>query len=232
MRSGTPRRDRRVASMPGVPGGRIDDRSAHARAALAGAGERRRARRSRVSRWTERSDGDDEARRSRRIDVRSALAGTPVAGSGRGRRRPGQARRPTRPRRAEPGRDVDRDRATATIRATATTLTIGRWFGSRRLARIQIGSVCSVPAVKVVTMISSNDRANASRPPARSAVRRRQRHVPERLPGVGAEVHRRLLERARRAAQAGDDVVVDDDHAERRVADDDRDEAERRCRSC
>ena len=38
--------------------------------------------------------------------------------------------------------------------------------------KIQIGSVSWVPAVNVVTMISSNDRAKASRPPARIAVRR------------------------------------------------------------
>ena len=37
--------------------------------------------------------------------------------------------------------------------------------------KIQIGSVCSEPAVNVVTMISSNDRAKASRAPATSAVR-------------------------------------------------------------
>ena len=35
---------------------------------------------------------------------------------------------------------------------------------------IQIGSVCRWPAVKVVTMTSSKDRAKASMPPARSAV--------------------------------------------------------------
>ena len=44
----------------------------------------------------------------------------------------------------------------------------------------------------------------------------------EGLPGVGAEVGRGLLEGARGAAQAGDDVVVDDDDAEGRVADDHR----------
>ena len=60
----------------------------------------------------------------------------------------------------------------------ATTLTIGRWFGWRRWLKIQIGSVSCVPAVNVVTMISSNDRAKASRPPASRAVRiDRERHV-------------------------------------------------------
>ena len=36
--------------------------------------------------------------------------------------------------------------------------------------KIQIGRVCWFPAVKVVTMISSNERAKASMPPARRAV--------------------------------------------------------------
>src|SRR5438105_3748595 len=50
---------------------------------------------------------------------------------------------------------------------------------------------------------------------------RREGDVAERLPAVGAEIHRRLGERARHAAQARDHVVVDDDHAERRVSDHD-----------
>ena len=55
---------------------------------------------------------------------------------------------------------------------------------------------------------------------------RREGDVAERLDAVGAEVHRRLGQRAGHAAQPGDDVVVDDDHAERRVADHDRPEPE------
>ena len=101
-------------------------------------------------------------------------------------------------------------------------MTIGTWFGRDRFVKIQIGSVCSAPAVNVVTMISSNESANASRPPATSAVRiAGKRDKSERLERVGAEVHRGLLEVTSRAAQACDDVVVDHDDAEGRMADDD-----------
>ena len=100
---------------------------------------------------------------------------------------------------------------------------------ARVVLKIQIGSVCMPgPAVKFVTMISSNDRAKASRAPAISAVRmRRERHPPEGQEGVRAEVGRGLLERARRPPQPGDRVVVDDHDAERGVADDDREQPER-----
>jgi hypothetical protein len=51
-------------------------------------------------------------------------------------------------------------------------LTTGAWFGRNRLSRIQIGSVVVLwLAVKRVTMISSKLSANASSPPASSAVR-------------------------------------------------------------
>ena len=57
-------------------------------------------------------------------------------------------------------------------RITATTLTTGAWFGRNRLLKIQIGRVgVPGPAVNVVTTISSKLRANASRAPARMAVR-------------------------------------------------------------
>ena len=59
----------------------------------------------------------------------------------------------------------------ATITNSATTFTIGSCAGRERVAKIQIGSVCCAPDVKIVTTTSSNDSANASRPPARSAVR-------------------------------------------------------------
>ena len=55
--------------------------------------------------------------------------------------------------------------------SSATTFTIGSWFGRDRFVKIQIGSVCSAPAVNVVTTISSKESANASSAPARSAVR-------------------------------------------------------------
>ena len=44
----------------------------------------------------------------------------------------------------QPLRDVDRD-GRSRITTTATTLTIGRWLGSLRLLKIQIGSVFCVP---------------------------------------------------------------------------------------
>ena len=44
----------------------------------------------------------------------------------------------------------------------------------------------------------------------------------KRLPGVGAEIRRGLLEERRGASKPGDHVVVDDDDAERRVPDHDR----------
>ena len=58
-----------------------------------------------------------------------------------------------------------------TITNSATTFTIGSWAGRERVAKIQIGSVCCAPDVKIVTTTSSNERANASSPPASSAVR-------------------------------------------------------------
>jgi hypothetical protein len=60
------------------------------------------------------------------------------------------------------------------------------------LPKIHSGSVFCAPAVKVVTMTSSKDSAKARRPPATSDVAIvRERHVAERLPAVGPEVHRR-----------------------------------------
>ena len=106
-------------------------------------------------------------------------------------------------------------------------MTIGRWLAWCRWLKIQSGIVSWVPAVKLVTMISSKESANASSAPASRAVRMTgQRHVAERLERVGAEVGGRLLERGRGAAQAGDDVVVDHHDAERGVADDDRERAQ------
>ena len=54
---------------------------------------------------------------------------------------------------------------------SATAFTTGCCFGSRRLLKIQIGSVSVDPAVKFVTTISSNESPNASSPPATRAVR-------------------------------------------------------------
>ncbi len=54
---------------------------------------------------------------------------------------------------------------------TATTFTTGRFRGRRTLLKMNFGTSAVLPARKFVTMISSNDSANASRPPARIAVR-------------------------------------------------------------
>ena len=58
------------------------------------------------------------------------------------------------------------------ITSSATTLTIGRLLGRAKLVKNQIGSVWSPAAiVNVVTMISSKERAKASRAPATRALR-------------------------------------------------------------
>src|SRR3990172_6249283 len=54
----------------------------------------------------------------------------------------------------------------------ATTLVTGRWRGLVRWFNIQIGNVSFCPAGKVVTMISSKDRAKATTAPATIAVAR------------------------------------------------------------
>ena len=53
-----------------------------------------------------------------------------------------------------------------TMTMSATTLVTGRSRGRVSWLKIQIGSVSCCPAVKVVTMTSSNDSAKASMPPA------------------------------------------------------------------
>src|SRR3990172_4260279 len=52
---------------------------------------------------------------------------------------------------------------------SATTLVTGRCRGRTSEEKIQIGRVCCWPAVKVVTMISSKERAKASMPPVTNA---------------------------------------------------------------
>ena len=56
------------------------------------------------------------------------------------------------------------------ITSDTTTLTSGRRWPLWICAKIQIGSVFCAPAVKVVTMTSSKDSANASMPPATTEV--------------------------------------------------------------
>jgi len=58
------------------------------------------------------------------------------------------------------GDDRDQDRQ------QGTDVDNRRWWGWRRSGKIQIDRVCSpAPIVKLVTMISSKERAKASRPP-------------------------------------------------------------------
>jgi hypothetical protein len=62
-----------------------------------------------------------------------------------------------------------------TTSRTATTLTTGAWLGRVRLVKTQMGRVWTpapAPTVKVVTMISSKEKAKARRPPASRAERR------------------------------------------------------------
>ena len=54
---------------------------------------------------------------------------------------------------------------------TATTFVMGRSRGRNSSLKNQMGSVRSLPAVKTVTITSSNDSANASSAPARIALR-------------------------------------------------------------
>src|SRR6266498_2691856 len=56
------------------------------------------------------------------------------------------------------------------ITIVATTFVTGRSRGRNNWLNIQIGNVDCCPAVNVVTITSSKERANASMPPARSAV--------------------------------------------------------------
>ena len=56
------------------------------------------------------------------------------------------------------------------ITKIATTLVIGRWRGLMSSFSIQMGRVVCWPAVKVVTITSSNDSAKASMPPASKAL--------------------------------------------------------------
>ncbi len=91
------------------------------------------------------------------------------------------------------------------ITRTATTLTTGSWFGREKFWKIQSGSVCSpVPAVNVVTMISSKERPKASRPPATSAVCRfgsvTRRNVVHGVAPRSAEASSRLPDNRRNRA--------------------------------
>ncbi len=107
------------------------------------------------------------------------------------------------------------------ITDSATTLVIGTSRGRPSWFSSHSGSVRSWPAVKVVTMISSNDSERQHAPGQQRRAEVRQDHVTEGLPAVGAEIHRRFDQAVRGAAEPGDDVVEHDHHTERRMADDD-----------
>ena len=160
--------------------------------------------------------------------ARSARASLPSLSTRRGRRRRPRARSsvvaaPPASRWAMYTGMID-----ATITNSATTLTIGSCAGRERVAKIQIGQRL-LGARREDRDDDLVEREREREQPARQERRAhlREHHVPERLPVVGAEVGGRLVERPGRPAHARDHVVVDDDHAERRVADDDRREPER-----
>ena len=108
------------------------------------------------------------------------------------------------------------------------TLTSGTWLASRKLWKIQIGSVLTPPGQEDRDddlVERQRERQQAAGDQGRP--KGRERHVAERLEGVGSKVGRRLFEETRGPAQPGDRVVVDEHDAERRVADDDREDPER-----
>ncbi len=105
---------------------------------------------------------------------------------------------------------------------TATTLVMGRSRGRNSSLKNQMGSVRSCPDVKIGDddlVERQREGEHAAREQRRAHLR--QQHGPERLPAVGAEIHRGFDPARRNAAQARDHVVVDDDDAERRVTRDD-----------
>ena len=83
------------------------------------------------------------------------------------------------------------------------------------------------PAVKFVTMTSSNESAKASRPPATSAVERTGQTTKRNVcqPSAPRSCDASISDGDERRSRASD-VVVDDDDAEGRVADHDRPERE------
>ena len=115
---------------------------------------------------------------------------------------------------------------TSTIRKT-TTLTCGSCWPRRIWPKIQIGSVLlRAGGERRHDHLVEREREREQAAGDERRRDRRERDVAERLDAVGAEVHRRLGQRAGHAPQPRDHVVVDDDDAERRVADHDRPETE------
>ena len=82
-----------------------------------------------------------------------------------------------------------------TITKSATTFTIGSSAGRESVAKIQIGSVCC-GAGREDRDDDLVEREREGEQPAGEQRRPqlRERHVAERLPAVGAEVGRRLVE--------------------------------------
>src|SRR5450759_1497451 len=100
------------------------------------------------------------------------------------------------------------------IRKTATTFTIGNWLARLMWSKIQSGIVSCVPAVNVVTITSSKDRANAQAAGDQGRPDHGERDVTKCLERVSAQVHGRLLDRPRCPTQPRDHVVEDNDDAE------------------
>ena len=166
------------------------------------------------------------ARRSRR--------GLKRLGPERGLRWDRWLSRARRRRRAlEPRRDVDRDHGQQD-RDQPATLTSGTWLASRKLWKIQIGSVLTPPA--------SEDRDDDLVERQREREQRRRRAAPTAWPGTsrtgtsGSVSAPRSADASssepRRPPQPGDRVVVDEDDAERGVADDDRRRSRAGGRTC
>ena len=114
------------------------------------------------------------------------------------------------------------------ITITATTLTIGSWLGAEEVAEDpdRQGFFAGADRERGDDDLVEGEREGEQAAGDQRRAHAREGDAAEGLPGVGAEVGRGLLEGARDAPQAGDDVVVDDDDAEGRVADDHREEAE------
>ncbi len=89
----------------------------------------------------------------------------------------------------------------------------------RRRDQISSGSVLSRPIRKKLTAISSSERVKISRPAAMQRdAEIRQRDVPERVPGAGAEVERGFLLRAVQFLQAGENFRGGDGDQRRAVS--------------
>ena len=108
------------------------------------------------------------------------------------------------------------------------TLTSGTWLARRKLWKIQIGSVLTPPASEDRDDDLVERQREGQQAPASSADRSAGNVTYRNVRNVSAPRSADASSNEREsAAQPGDRVVVDEDDAERRVADDDREQAER-----